>query len=273
MLPAPADQPCHCPLCESGDDGTNPRARVVEHVREFGWHAAGVLADDRVPGWGYSVGLWHSYRIPEVSVFGLPADTCMAIVNVVGRMARDGTALAAEQWLDGVVDGFPVALREVRGEWFPDLFGQATGFYRRPPLPMLQICWPDREGRFPWDPGVQEACRRSQPLLWLSIDEHPAGVWTGLRDEPAWPFGAVPPDRIVFTTARIVAGETTVTGVVHDHDGDWQFLDGEPTTVEDGAVVHLQHVVSAHPHVAEVADLQPGERAWRRPDGSWDRTT
>jgi hypothetical protein len=267
-----AQYPCRCLLCEPGDDLTDRQADVARHVQEFGWHAAGVLADDLVPGWGYSIGLWHTYRSPEVCILGLSAEPCMAIVNVVGEQVRDGATLRAGDRLTDVINGYDVVLRNVHGEWFPDLFGQAIGFYRRPPVPMLQICWPDRAGRFGWDDGVDESCRQRQAQLWLPFDEHPRGAWTGLRDEPDWPFGEACPDQGVFISKRITAGEVDIVGVVHDSDGDWQFLDGGPVTADDGALVHLRHIVTAHPHVAEVADLRPGEQAWRQADGTWQRS-
>ncbi|MFE7599496.1 DUF4262 domain-containing protein [Streptomyces sp. NPDC057494] len=34
----------------------------------------------------------------------------------------------------------------------PSSGGRSIGFYRRPPLPVLQVAWPDADGRFPWDP-------------------------------------------------------------------------------------------------------------------------
>jgi hypothetical protein len=30
---------------------------------------------------------------------------------------------------------------------------------------MLQVFWPDKQGRFPWDQGVHEAVRADQPSL------------------------------------------------------------------------------------------------------------
>ncbi|MER8034866.1 DUF4262 domain-containing protein [Streptomyces hydrogenans] len=52
------------------------------------------------------------------------------------------------------------------------------GFYRRPPLPVLQVAWPDAEGRFHWDDQADEKHRESQPRLWLPPSDHPVGRWT-----------------------------------------------------------------------------------------------
>jgi hypothetical protein len=61
-------------------------------------------------------------------------------------------------------------------------------------------------------------------------------IWTRLRDEPDWPFVDGVPDQGVFTTKQIMARELPITGIVHDRDGDWQFLDGDSATPEEAAV-------------------------------------
>ncbi|WP_234338287.1 DUF4262 domain-containing protein [Streptomyces sp. NRRL F-5727] len=75
-----------------------------------------------------------------------------------------------------VVDGYQVALRHVDRGWYRTFFGRAIGFYRRPPLPVLQVAWPDVNGRFHWDEQADERHRESQPQLWLPPSDHPVGI-------------------------------------------------------------------------------------------------
>ena len=86
-----------------------------------------------------------------------------------------------------------------------------------------------------------------------------------------WPF----PDGAAtqsFTTKRIAFEGGYVLGVIHDKDGEWQFLDGEDLTSDDCVVVHLEHVVGAHADVAELGDLARGWEAWREtPTSAWIR--
>ncbi|MEV5078760.1 DUF4262 domain-containing protein [Streptomyces sp. NPDC056159] len=60
-----------------------------------------------------------------------------------------------------------------------DFFGAGIDYYQAPPLPVMQLFWPDKEGRFPWDGQAEEYCRASQPLLWIPKDET-SGPWADL---------------------------------------------------------------------------------------------
>ncbi|MFC7263985.1 DUF4262 domain-containing protein [Streptomyces lutosisoli] len=50
-------------------------SRITKSVEDFGWHVMGVAGGDAPGDWGYSIGLWHTLRSPEVSalVRRLPA--------------------------------------------------------------------------------------------------------------------------------------------------------------------------------------------------------
>lgn len=271
MGSAPAT--CRCHVCRPAAELSDRRRLVVDHVRDFGWHAVGVLADDEVPAWAYSVGLWHTLSRAEVCVFGLPPQTGMKVINAAGEWLRSGGDLFADEVSSEVLNNHDVAVRRVDPSWHEDLFGQALGFYRGRTPTFLQLVWPDREGRFPWDEGVDEHCRQVQPMLWLPWSEHPRGVWTRLREAPDWPFGEICPDTAVFTMKAVAEGNAQVTGVYRDHGGVWQFLDGTEPSVDAITNVHLKHVVDLHPYVGQFSNLQPGEQAWQQSDGSWHRST
>lgn len=263
--------PCHCHVCDPPAQSTERQAGITGHVNSHGWSAVGVREGEHVPGWGYSIGLWHTHRSFELAVFGLPAETCMRLINAAGDLVKQGSEFRPGDHVDDVINNYPVAVKFIHNSWYGDLFGQALDFYQQPPLAFLQLVWPDKQHRFPWDDGVDEHCRDVQPQLWLPHDEHPDGPWRRLRDAEPWLFTGGCPDDVVYTTKRVMAGETTVTGVVHDADGDWQFLDGGSTDEGDAVLVHLRHVVERQPHVVALADLPEGSQAWQQNDGRWVR--
>ncbi|MER5281606.1 DUF4262 domain-containing protein [Streptomyces sp. NPDC002809] len=151
---------------------------VIENVQLHGWHVAMVPEDEIGPGFAYTIGLSHTHGAPELAVFGLDVHVMHRMVNVLGAKSAAGAVLAEGQRHPDVVVGRQVALRQVDLRWCRTFFGQAMGFYRRPPLPLLQVTWPDVDDRFHWDEGAGQRHRESQPQLWLPPSEHPAGIWT-----------------------------------------------------------------------------------------------
>ncbi|MFJ2393991.1 DUF4262 domain-containing protein [Streptomyces sp. NPDC087843] len=79
------DAPCFCLLsapAEWGGPVSEERdSRIAKSVADFGWHVMGVAGDDAPGDWGYSVGLRHTLRSPEVSVFGLPSQTATTLAE------------------------------------------------------------------------------------------------------------------------------------------------------------------------------------------------
>lgn len=196
----------------------------------------------------------------------------MGVVNAAGELLRAGGDLFADEDSADILDDHVVAVRRVDPGWHEDLFGQALGFCRGRTPTFLQLVWPDREGRFPWDEGVEAFCRDAQPMLWLPWDQHPKGAWTHLRETPDWPFGDVCPQTMVYTMKAIADGAAEITGVFRDHEGVWQFLDGSQPSLDTVTQLHLRHIVDHHPHVARFADLRPGEQVWQQADGDWHRS-
>jgi len=262
---------CRCWLCV-GEDGPGGLAardlNMVWHVAEHGWSVVAVAEELEVPGWVYSVGLWHTVRSPEVCMFGLRGRDMHAWVNAVGQQVRAGQPLAAGEQRLGVLDGFPVVARPVHPSWHDELLTLAVDFYRAT-VPAMQLIWPDRHGRFPWEPGAGERCRTHQPRLWLPREDHPPDLWTRLAELADSPFPDTGGDELVVGSARVISGEAPIAGIVHTSDGRWEFRDGR--AAGDVGLVHLRHLVSGHPHISDFADLPRGHAAWREPDGNWSR--
>ena len=86
-----------------------------------------------------------------------------------------------------------------------------------------------------------------------------------------WPF-PIGPDGRAVTTRRIVYDGDPILAVVHDVDGDWEFIDNGPLELDDLMLVHLGHIVEHHSEVMQFADLPPGWEA-RRSDArsEWRR--
>jgi hypothetical protein len=172
---------CACIICHDYGDRDrldNFQLRTIVHITQYGWSVVLVSADESGPGWAYTVGLWHSHRSPELAMFGGDVYEMEEILNSLGRLAAEGRVPADGEQRDDVVRGRPAAFRTVDTRWYEGAFGGAVAFYRRPPLPFLQVVWPDENGLYPWQPGTELPFRHSQPWLWLDPRQHPDGAWT-----------------------------------------------------------------------------------------------
>ena len=86
-----------------------------------------------------------------------------------------------------------------------------------------------------------------------------------------WPFKEAP-NTAVISLARVMDGSNPVLYVVHDEDGDWQFLDGGDVSQEDAATVSLEDIVEHDPSIKSLADLPIGWAAERAAAGQeWKR--
>jgi hypothetical protein len=99
------------------------------------------------------------------------------------------------------------------------------------------------------------------------------------QDQPAeslpmadnWPF-ADDENTLAFTQTRVVDESRPILYVVHDEEGDWQFLDGGEVSEEDAALVSLKTIVGRDPSVKVLADLPLGWAAERSEvGGAWRR--
>lgn len=86
-----------------------------------------------------------------------------------------------------------------------------------------------------------------------------------------WPFRETE-NTAVITLRRIIDKTNPILYVVHDEDGDWQFLDGGDVTEQDAATVSLKNVTELDPSVKSLADLPTGWAAERSSVGEeWKR--
>lgn len=87
----------------------------------------------------------------------------------------------------------------------------------------------------------------------------------------AWPFQD-PEKLAVITLSRILDGSKPILYVVHDQDGDWQFLDGDDVSEEDAETVAFRRVFELDQSIGELADLPTNWTAERAAVGKpWMR--
>lgn len=145
---------------------TDHAARVRRDIAEFGCHIA-VLADDEgEPMCVFTIGLLTTYDHPEIVVFGLEVDTAEDLLDFVQEQVEAGARYEPGKKYDKLLRNYYCTFKPVAQEHLP-MFTAAVEYHGRSDFPMLQLFWPDKQGRYPWEPGVREGHRAGQPVLEL----------------------------------------------------------------------------------------------------------
>ncbi|GLZ29407.1 hypothetical protein Lesp02_15970 [Lentzea sp. NBRC 105346] len=240
----------------------------MEHVRKHGWSVLHVFGNvDFV----YTVGLWHTFRRPEIAMFGLDGKSMQHWVNLCVTVGHDNGWPADDEPFQGVIDGVDTQLRKVHKDWDDPLFNSAFRFYSGVRVPFLQLVWPDREGRWPWDDRATTTCRTRQAWAWLPVHEHPPGGWKLIGElEPDFLFPCGP-DSWTLTSQAVVDGRRSPVWVLHD-EGAFDVLDERGYGADDLCLAFLGDLVNRHPGLRLCAALPDGHAATKDGTG-WPAET
>ena len=123
---------------------------IVADVKEYGVSVMLVEAGEEGPKFGYSIGLYQTYKHPEVIVFGLNPEVTHWVINELARRIKAGRRCEVGKKYRGLLEGYGCMFRAVPKECYPDYFGSALAFYPGNDFPAWQLVWPDKQRRFPW---------------------------------------------------------------------------------------------------------------------------
>ena len=123
------------------------------------------VAPDKAAEYGYSVGLTRSFGHPELVVVGLDDDTIQDLVNEIGEAISGGALFRDGDTSGAFLEGYDVTFRALPASLRATHFAWAHRFYGDADFSVLQVVYPDRKGRWPWDPASAADFRKGQPVL------------------------------------------------------------------------------------------------------------
>jgi len=146
------------------------QARRDKDIARHGWQAmcVGRTQSDSQdqPVWCYTIGLHGTTGGPEFIIFGLPGEVAHGILTALADRLKAGEQFAGGRYYDGVLRDFPVFIGAVPVDDYVGYVQQAINQYGGlPNFPLLQVVWPDKNGRYPWDANVVDGLATAQPLL------------------------------------------------------------------------------------------------------------
>jgi len=138
---------------------------IRQHIDEFGWHVVLIEAEDDLPPFAFSIGLHRTFQHPEIIMFGMSPRQLHAFINECGHQIKAGKRMPTDQHVHDILEGYPCVFKNVPRDQYYDHVGYARWYYEGDDFPLIQLVWPDRDGRFPWDPAASESFRHRQPAL------------------------------------------------------------------------------------------------------------
>jgi Domain of unknown function (DUF4262) len=141
--------------------------KVSQDVAKFGFSVVTVFGGRDHKGFAYSVGLAQSFHHPEILISGLSGSTASILINDCAERIRNGMRFEDKSMVDGLLKGpYRCEFRKVNGVNKVDRLGIAFAYYKSFDFDVLQLVWPDMQGRLPWD-QLHDSEENVQELLYL----------------------------------------------------------------------------------------------------------
>lgn len=220
--------------------------KIISDVAQYGFHAAFVPGDGYSPSFAYTIGLFKTYGYPELICFSLPPDLLHSVLWSGKRLLDKQPQPDLSADYPDFIGDYTIRLVPVDHDWYRYFLGYGIWFNQSRDFPVLQIVWPDKQALYPWEDGFNPAWKAGQPLLDRNTDFK-------FREER---------NLGVFTTRQVLEG-LPILRVVHNTNGDWQFLCDTSYDVADLKVVAFEEITKRDPTVNELFQLNYGWHAWR----------
>ena len=231
--------------------------KIISDVEKYGFHVAQIKSDGYSPSFAYTIGLYKTYGGPELICFGLSLDLLHSVLWSGKELLDKQPAPDLSIGYPDFIGDYDVRLLPVAKEWYGNYFGYGIWFNQSRNFPALQIVWPDKQALYPWDEDFNPAWKAGQPLLDRNLDFK-------FRENQ---------NVAVFTTRQVLEG-SPILRVIHEADGDWQFLCDISYDIADLKVVRLDEIVKRDPTVNELFQLNYGWQARRIVEAAeWQKET
>ncbi|MGI8747727.1 MAG: DUF4262 domain-containing protein, partial [Deinococcus sp.] len=84
--------------------------RVARNIETYGWHVMKVLEEGDLPPFAYTIGLYQTFKQPEVIVFGLPLELMSAMLNILGGELKEGKRYESDVRSPDFLEGYDCVL-------------------------------------------------------------------------------------------------------------------------------------------------------------------
>lgn len=147
------------------DDLSPAERKLLDDVEADGLHVVHVPATGALPARSHSVGMWENFEQPEVVVVGLPPEVAGELIELVADEADEGHRFLDGTRHEGLLQDYPVRFVAVPKGRYGECLAAACWAYEGDDFAAVQLVWPDKQGRWPWDLEARQGFAETQPVL------------------------------------------------------------------------------------------------------------
>jgi len=144
--------------------------KLLSDIERVGWHVIHINEDEQGPGYTFSVGFYYTFRQPEILITGLRQEVAHDLLKIAVVQMAGGKTFQAFERVSDFAEGYDCAFAPIEFEHYRNYLGYAVWFYRSlpTPFPAVQMVWPDKEGRFPWEADYDKRFLNLQKPLYAA---------------------------------------------------------------------------------------------------------
>ena len=140
--------------------------KALSDIQKHGYHVLHVFDEqDELPPFTYSVGISANFGAPEIVIVGLPSDIAHPLVNTYCERIRVGEVFTPKTTYPDFLTGLGIQFVSASKTNYDEYFGWCQWFYEGDDFSVLQLVWPSKTKRWPWEGEAAEAYKQRQPLL------------------------------------------------------------------------------------------------------------
>ncbi|MFO1054071.1 MAG: DUF4262 domain-containing protein [Planctomycetota bacterium] len=145
------------------------RADVRAAIAEHGWHIVLIPAEDDRPAYGFTIGLTDRFAHPEICVVGLDdgedGGLMHDLLDSAAEMVAEGERIEAGVRNAKLLVGHSLGVRAMQPDQIVDWLALAVVYRGKADVEAIQLLWPDRRGRLPFESGCERRVVELQPIL------------------------------------------------------------------------------------------------------------
>jgi hypothetical protein len=89
------------------------RKAILDNIEKYGCHLALLEADNYLPAFVYSIGLFKKYGHPEIICFGLKTEVMASILNHACDMIKEGESFTPYKLYTDFLVGYKIQLEQI----------------------------------------------------------------------------------------------------------------------------------------------------------------